>query len=548
MRANFLLLAFLLTSPATAQAQTHKACTVAQPQPQTSADEAFSKAAELQSKAGFDQARPAYAAAEALYAAQTPSPEATAGVVRAHLAQRKLSEALALAQRESATHPDNALLLDALGEVRFRRGEVEEAASAFNRSLALDPCAARTHFDVSLYLNLSGSHATAQAQLDLAHKLSPADPLITRVWTNSHAPLLTNDERIARIKQRMADHPDQTPDQQAANLNTIKALEAREKGDCQLVNPITSTKFLIQLMDNGAAQVRQSRGGADVFFNGQRRRLLLDTGAGGITLTRSAAAALHLEPEAEVSSFGFGDNGARPPTLTHVESIKIGQMEFHNCMVRILEDKNTLNFDGLLGGDVFSSFLLTLDFPASEVRLSPLPTRPGQPAQTATLSSEGDTSAHTLAELRQDRYIAPEMKDWIRIFRSGHQLIFPTLIGNTASKLFIMDTGSGNNLISTEAAREVTHVESDQSHHVRGISGNTADVKGTGPIDLSFGGVKQETNGLTAVDLSNFSRSSGVEISGFLGYFTLHELVIQIDYRDNLVHLTYTPHVGSGAR
>ena len=51
-------------------------------------------------------------------------------------------------------------------------------------------------------------------------------------------------------------------------------------------------------------------------------------------------------------------------------------MEFHNCMVRVLQTKNVLNVDGLIGADVFSSFLITLDMPSFEIRLAPLPRRP----------------------------------------------------------------------------------------------------------------------------------------------------------------------------
>ena len=43
--------------------------------------------------------------------------------------------------------------------------------------------------------------------------------------------------------------------------------------------------------------------------------------------------------------------------------------------------------------------------------------------------------------LRRDRYVAPDMKDWTKVFRYGHLLIFPTTVGPTVRKLFAMDTG-----------------------------------------------------------------------------------------------------------
>jgi hypothetical protein len=73
-------------------------------------------------------------------------------------------------------------------------------------------------------------------------------------------------------------------------------------------------------------------------------------------------------------------------------------------------------------------------------------------------------------------------------------------------------------------------------------------VMGTGAISITFARVRQESYGMTAIDMSGMSRSTGVELSGFIGYPTLREMVITIDYRDNLVHVTYTPHIGSSGR
>ena len=38
--------------------------------------------------------------------------------------------------------------------------------------------------------------------------------------------------------------------------------------------------------------------------------------------------------------------------------------------------------------------------------------------------------------------------------------------------------------------------------------------------------------------------TSGVEIAGFTGFPIVKELIVSIDYRDNLVHLVYDPKHG----
>ncbi len=542
MRLGYLALAGFWLAPALAQkgngpTPAHKSCAVSlAPVPAPSAaDQALGHG-------HFDDA-------ERLYTALPASDERTAGLVRAQLGQHKLDAALALAEKENAAHPNNALLLDLLGEVRYRRGEVEEAARAFNQSSALDPCLARTHYDVGRYLNLNGMYASAQRQLDYAYKLAPQDPMIKRAWERTQRVPLTPDQQIDRLRQREAD-PNATGEQKTAIENSIKAIQARSKGDCTLAAPVTNAKVPLYATNSSNVSSRPpTSSGVDVLLNGKRRRFLLDTGASGLMLTRGAAKALSLTPEAEVQTGGLGDEGSRDTFLAHVDHVKIGGMEFSNCMLRVLENDPQLGIDGILGPDIFRSFVVTLDFPGSELRLSPLPPRPDETAETLTLGTDGDAAGTTVAQTRKDRFVAPDMANWDKVFRFGHQLIVPTYIGKAPVKLFILDTGAGQNLISQDAAREVTKVHADDGGKVRGISGDVNHVAGTDALFIQFAGVRQPIQqGLNAIDTSQISRGMGVEISGFIGYPILHQLVIQIDYRDDLVHVSYTPHLEPSVR
>jgi hypothetical protein len=67
-------------------------------------------------------------------------------------------------------------------------------------------------------------------------------------------------------------------------------------------------------------------------------------------------------------------------------------------------------------------------------------------------------------------------------------------------------------------------------------------------VTLSFANVRQVVSGMTSEDTSSVSRDLGVGISGFIGFPTLRELVIAIDYRDNLVHVVYDPAKGYHGR
>ena len=507
-----------------------RSCTVTPAHEPTDADEALAHGR-------FDEA-------EKEFAAMPPSDARTVGLVRAMLGERKLKEALTLAQSEVAAHPDDAVLLDALGEVRFRRGESDEAATALTHAVGLDLCLAQAHFDVGLYLNLSGRYASAMAELDKAHRLAPDDPAIQAAYRQAHATRATPEERLASLEER-AKRDDLTDEQKAGIEASIKYAQSRQKGDCQLTEPVATTKVGLLPLGNPASAGGSPGVGMDATLNGKRKRLQLDTGASGLSITREAAKSLGLTPEFESLSGGLGDSGSRTAFVTHIDSIRLGNMEFHNCRATVFESKNVLQGqDGLIGADVFSNFLVTIDFPSDKLVLSPLPRRPDDTGVTATLAT-GDETRHGMAfeAERKDRYIAPEMKDWTSIFRTGHMLIVPAFVGKAPSKLFLVDSGSAVNLISPDTAREVTQVGADDSVTLRGISGKVANVMSTGSMYIQFARVRQQTDGMLSIDTSGLSRYAGVELSGIIGFPILKQLVIQLDYRDNLMHVSYTPHI-----
>jgi predicted aspartyl protease len=195
---------------------------------------------------------------------------------------------------------------------------------------------------------------------------------------------------------------------------------------------------------------------------------------------------------------------------------------------------------------VFRDYVVTLDIPGREMRIGPLPKRPDEAGEkpTSLNTSDADETPVSVADSAKDRYIAPEMKDWTPVFRSGHYLIFPTVIGNAPLKLFIMDTGASHGMISPEAAREVTHVSGGTDERVKGISGEVNKVLIADRVSITFAGVRQITEGMTSYDSALLARSAGVEISGLIGFPMLRELVLSIDYRDNLVHVVYDPKKG----
>src|SRR5438876_8271653 len=338
-------------------------------------------------------------------------------------------------------------------------------------------------------------------------------------------------------------------------------LRARAKDPrraCHLVSKATTTETnLVRLM----IDPRYLRGyGLSVTVNGEKSKLLLDTGASGILINRNLAKKAAVTKLSDVDIRGIGDKGDRNGYIGLANSLQIGELEFQNCPVRVLEQRSVAGEDGLIGTDVFSAFLIDIDFPDEKLRLRELPRRPEDTAAKIALQTERDDSTSSVEEPAednadstspkspaephsepQDRYIAPEMKSYTQVFRFGHNLLVPTLIGDAPVKLFLLDTGAFNNLISLAAAREVTNVHGDPRTTVKGISGSVKNVYRADKAVIRFGHLRQENQGLVAFDLTHLSDRIGTEASGILGFAMLRFLDIKIDYRDGLADFSYDP-------
>ena len=301
--------------------------------------------------------------------------------------------------------------------------------------------------------------------------------------------------------------------------------------------------------------------GLPVRFNGHEAHLQIDTGATGLVISRTVADRAGLKRSFDNTVSGIGSEGARAAYEAYADNITIGALEFHDCRVQLIEGRSALSSDGLIGTDVFSNFVVTLDYPVRKLMLGPLPPRPGDNAapapalETATSSNENGSSpasnssasatpATTSSRGPHDRYVAPEMKDWTRIYRFGHYLIVPTVLNDTRQKLFLLDTGAFTTSISPNAAAEVTKVHSDDVNQIKGISGKVDRVYYADKINFKFANLSQDIEDVVSFNTSDLSQGIGMEVSGLIGFTALAQTTMSIDYRDGLVNFSFDAHRG----
>jgi predicted aspartyl protease len=486
-----------------------------------------------------------YAPAEKLFrdllAKSADNAAAHEGLVRTLIGQDKVDAAAKDAEAWAAAAPDNSLALTALGDVRLRQGDPRGAFSQYQKAVLADLCNARGYYGLAEVDGLAGLFASAKRLIEQAYALHPTDYDINMAWIDTRQ----RKERLEKLTDYV-EHSDQISEEDRVKMKaSLEKATQTHTSDCKMAatSPKEATIPMVALNDGPTRFVGW---GLDVKFNGKSRQLQIDTGAGGITISRAAAMFLGIQREDTTQTWGIGDKGNVKASITHVASIKIGGIEFTNCRVEIVEKWSVLNSDGLIGANVFDAFQVALDFPKHELRVAPLPERPGEKKpDAAKLDAAGDDQE---VEAR-DSYIAPEMAKWLRIYRSGHDLLMPTGIVETKrmkdlsawkDKLFILDTGSSFNQISTAAAKEVTKVSRDDTTEVRGLSGAVGKVYEAGKFTLVFANLRLDSPSMTSFDTTKDSHADGVEVSGFIGAPALTQLVLHIDYRDNLVWCEYT--------
>jgi hypothetical protein len=475
------------------------------------------------------------------------------------LQQQEIDESLRAVNAALATQPGSAALLAAKGDVQFRRGELADAEVSYLAAKKLD------HNEVRAYLGLARIYRSfslyrhAYDQLMSAHEIAPQDIEVQRSWMG----MLSRKERLAALEAYLSGpHPDDERETKWMReyLDFLKATVDKPVHGCRLSSKVEHTETKLQTIYTDPQHIRGI--GITARLNSHNARLLLDTGAGGIMVSRKVAEKASLTRISALHYGGIGDQGLRSGYSAVADHIRIGELDFEDCVVYVTDKGSVADQDGLIGADVFSAYLVDLDLPGMRLNLAPLPKRPEDTVAPTSLNSEGeepgraeekesgseepgkkgDNPSPARAQyLPRDRYVAPEMAQWTKVFRFGHMILVQTSVNDSRPMLFGLDTGAFSNILSVRAGRQVTKVNSDETLRVRGVDGYVKKVYNADTAMLQFGHLRQKNPNIVTLDLTTLSRDTGTEVSGFLGFAMLRLLDVKLDYRDGLVDFEYNP-------
>jgi tetratricopeptide (TPR) repeat protein len=500
---------------------------------------------------------------------------AYAGLARVYLRQGKTAEAYAAAQSAVTAEPNTVPAQVALGEVYFRQGRITDAERAFVSACGLD---AHAYLGLARLYEITANYLRANSALASARKLDLDDPDVRWAWMYGSG----NDaRRVPRQSQAAPEHHAEgsgtaagarpasgsgtisgssTPSGSSATSGggatsggsatttpvaapvAATAPSAADEHACRVVSKAPGTQVALDpIVREGAADSSNGAAGRAAAYtlatklDGSQVHLVVDTGASGIVISRKAADRLGIKPIARQEIEGLGDTGASDSYAGLVNSLKIGDVELQGCYVRVADRASLFSgSDGLIGTVIFEDFLVDLNFPDAKFKLSQLP-----PLPASAGAQDGSASIEKNGHPQHDRYIAPEMANYTPVYRIGSDLAVLTSINSSPPKLFLLDTGSFDDLITPSAAREVTHVSTDTGMTVKGMSGTVKTVATADRLTIQFGRLKQDRSDTVTMDLTPISSGLETEVSGMLGFGMLRMIDIKIDYRDALVDFSY---------
>ena len=239
-----------------------------------------------------------FAEAEASYQALLKTDSklvpAHVGLVRAMLRQQKIDEALDAVNTALAAQPNSAALLAAKGDVQFRLAEMSDAELSYLAAKKLDAKEVRAYLGLAQLYRSYSLYRKAYDQLQSAHEIAPEDIEVQRAWLG----MLPRRERQTALEAYLGGpHPDDEEETKRMTeyLEFLKATADKPIHACRLVSKVEQTETKLETMY--AEDAHRMRGiGLSARLNDRNVHLLLDTGAGGIMVSRKVAEKAGLTP------------------------------------------------------------------------------------------------------------------------------------------------------------------------------------------------------------------------------------------------------------
>jgi tetratricopeptide (TPR) repeat protein len=434
---------------------------------------------------------------------------------RSLLRSGRIRQALAEAEVAERAVPGRAETIALLGDIHFRRADFEAADRDFTAALAIDPKCARAHLGLGRLDQLHFRRRAALQRIVTAYSLNPNDPDTLLAYSSVASDRKQQTLLLERYLALGAGMPREQLESVLGSLQFYRRLGSRKlallDGPYQPYRLPMSVWSARPGLSNGLLLA--------VSINGSKPlRLVFDTGAAGIVISRRSAEKLGLEYLADAGLRGVGQSGVEARKML-ADSVRVGDLRLRNCVVDVADRALADQIDGAIGSNLFQQFLVRLDARRRVLELLPYPDE----------APQGQSQEQVWAG--RDRTVPPGMENLISVCQAGHLLLVNAKL-HAASGYLILDTGAAFSSVSRQIA--LPFVEQPE-FEVSGPGGGPITAFRAGAVQLRVADRDLTDPDVITLDFARLSNVHGLEISGLIGYPMLSHCALTLDYRDGLI-------------
>ncbi len=126
------------------------------------------------------------------------------------------------------------------------------------------------------------------------------------------------------------------------------------------------------------------------------------------------------------------------------------------------------------------------------------------------------------------------------VYHRRQYLLVPVALNNRSRQLFVLDTGMRFSTMTSETAHAISNMKVNFTNTIQTDSGAPAHVY-RDSFDFQFANLAlPHQSHVLEFDPAAINHNAGFEIGGLLGFDMLHQLTLQLDYRDGLVKFEST--------
>ncbi len=366
---------------------------------------ALAEANQLFSQSKIPEAAAKY---QAIVKADPKIVPAQVGDAALYLIMQKLDEAQSAAKAAIAALPNSPPVLTMAADVQFRLASIPEVRALFVKAQNINANDPELYIGLSRVYKAESLYRRAYDNLKRAHEVAPDNGPV-QCCTSIHCRSRTRSRswRVYLAKPNL--NPQIARALQSTGLSEEECVGA---GSC-MQDREQRAADRHQAEPVSRAGTKLGGVGLNVKINKQDVHLALDTGATGILLGRAASDKLGLQRLGYQPIVGVGDAGMQGGFTALAQRIRIGDLEFQDCVVKVTDAATPVTGqDGLIGSDVFSSYLIDIDVPwreAASVATAKRPNEAGQSPALETMSSDQGPkrAATTLRKRRELRRRSP---------------------------------------------------------------------------------------------------------------------------------------------